>query len=316
VAADAATDYNRFGERLELRYTGITNWLFYAEGDWEEEFGNRLEHQEGGEEAGFELLDLNEDTSLLAQKYIAGVNWYPMMRLNLSAQYYHKIASYDNDINSAIHQRLVGQDWNTDDLNVRITCRPKIPACLGTLALVTRYDFVHTTIDSQWAVFSEGEFLNEEESGVIKQHVISESLTWNPLARFYLQANLSYVLNQTDTPANNIDLVPNTSPTVVNFRNDYWTVTSGIGYLIDDKTDFYGDFSFYCANDYFKNPAVAVPYGLGATEYTASATITRQLTKQMRLLLRYGYYNYRDVTSGGHNNYQAHSLYSGLQVRF
>ena len=110
--------------------------------------------------------------------------------------------------------------------------------------------------------------------------------------------------------------MPNTSPTVVNFRNDYWTVTSGAGYIIDDKTDFYTDFSFYCANDHFKNAGVAVPYGLGATEYTASATITRQLTKQMRLLLRYGCFDYRDVTSGGHNNYQAHSLYSGLQVRF
>jgi hypothetical protein len=158
--------------------------------------------------------------------------------------------------------------------------------------------------------------LAELQTGEIKKHVITESINWNPLARFYLQANFSYTLNQTDTPANNIDLVPNTSPTVVNFRNDYWTVTTGIGYIINDKTDFYGDFSFYCANDYFKNPAVAVPYGMGATEYTASASITRQLTKNTRLLLRYGYYNYRDVTSGGHNNYQAHSLYSGLQVRF
>ncbi len=102
----------------------------------------------------------------------------------------------------------------------------------------------------------------------------------------------------------------------MNFRNDYWTVTSGFGYIIDDKTEFLADYSFYCANDHFKNAAVAMIYGLGATEHTASATLTRQLTKQMRLLLRYGYYNYRDVTSGGHNNYMAHSLYSGLQVRF
>ncbi len=315
VAANASVDYNRFGQRLEVRYTGIDNWLFYFEGDWEEEFGTRIEHQSAAEEVGFELLDLNEDNSLLAQKYVAGVNWYPMMRLNISAQYFHKIASYDNTIHSAIHQRMLNEDWNTDDLNFRITFRPKIPACLGTLALVTRYDFVHTSINSQWFV-PESEPLNEVESGEIKQHVISEAVTWNPLARFFLQANVSYVLNQTDTPANNIDLVPNTSPTVVNFRNDYWTVTSGAGYIIDDKTDFYTDFSFYCANDHFKNAGVAVPYGLGATEYTASATITRQLTKQMRLLLRYGYFDYRDVTSGGHNNYQAHSLYSGLQVRF
>ena len=315
VAANASTDYNRFGERLELRYTGIADWLFYFEGDWEEEFGTRIEHQSAAEEIGFELLDLNEDNSLLVQKYVAGVNWYPMMWLNLSGQYFHKIASYDNTINSAIHQRMLNEDWNTDDLNVRITCRPKIPACLGTLALVTQYDFVHTTINSQWFV-PEGEPLNEVESGVIKQNVISEGITWNPLARFYLQANFSYVLNQTDTPANDINLVPNTSPTVVNFRNDYWTVTTAIGYIIDDKTDFYADYYFYCANDYYKNAAVAVPYGMGATENAVSATVTRQLSKNTRLLLRYGFFDYRDVTSGGHNNYRAHSLFSSLQVRF
>jgi hypothetical protein len=307
-------DYDRFAERLELRYTGIKNWLFYAEGEWEEDCGHVNEFQSIDEVEEGVPEPLDKDTHALGQKYTIGANWYPTMRLNLSGQYFHRIASYDEDIFSGLFQRLFNQDWNVDDLNVRITFRPKMPVCLGTLALVTRYDFVHTSIDSQW--FHEGEIFAEEQSGEIKKHVISESLTWNPLARFYLQANFSYVLNQTDTPANNIELVPNEGATVVNFRNDYWTVTSGIGYIIDDKTNFYSDFSFYCANDHFKNAAVAVPYGLGATEYTASATLTRQLNKQMRLLLRYGYFNYRDVTSGGHNNYRAHSIYSGLQIRF
>jgi hypothetical protein len=306
-----SADYDRFAQRLELRYTGIKNWLFYAEGQWEEEYGHVNENQNIDED-----VPLDKNTNVLGQKYTIGTNWYPMMRLTVSGQYYHQIASYHDDIITAAFPRLINQDWNTDDLNVRITFRPKIPVPLGTLALVTRYDFVHTSIDGQWEVFSDGELLAELQTGEIKKHVITESINWNPLARFYLQANFSYTLNQTDTPANNIDLVPNTSPTVVNFRNDYWTASTGIGYIIDDKTDFYSDFSFYCANDYFKNPAVAVPYGMGATEYTASASITRQLTKNTRLLLRYGYYNYRDVTSGGHNNYQAHSLYSGLQVRF
>jgi hypothetical protein len=55
---------------------------------------------------------------------------------------------------------------------------------------------------------------------------------------------------------------------------------------------------------------------MGATEQAVSATVTRKLNKNMRLLLKYGYSNYRDVTSGGHNNYQAHSLFSSLQIRF
>ena len=304
-------DYDLFAQRLELRYTGIKDWVFYAEGEWEEEYGHVNENQNIDED-----VPLDKNTDSLGQKYTIGANWYPMMRLNLSGQYYHQIASYHDDIITASFPRLINQDWNTDDFNVRITFRPKVPACLGTLAFVTRYDFQHVSIDGQWEVFSDGELLAELQTGEIKRHVITESINWNPLARFYLQANVSYTLNQTDTPANNIDLVPNTSPTVTNFRNDYWTVTSTAGYIIDDKTDFYTDFSFYCANDHFKNAVVAVPYGLGATEYTASATLTRQLTKQMRLLLRYGYFNYRDVTSGGHNNYNAHSIYSGLQYRF
>ena len=66
-----------------------------------------------------------------------------MMRLNLSGQDHHKIASYNEDIITASFPRLINQDWNTDDFNIRITFRPKVPACLGTLALVTRYDFLH-----------------------------------------------------------------------------------------------------------------------------------------------------------------------------
>jgi hypothetical protein len=307
---ERTTDYDRFAERLELRYTGIDNWLFYAEGEWEEEYGQVNEFQSINES-----IPLDKSTDALGQKYTFGANWYPTMRLNLAGQYYHRIASYNEDIVSADFPRLIDQDWNIDDFNVRITFRPKMPTCLGTLALVTRYDFVHTSIDSQWG--HQGEpFLAELESGEIKRHVISESFTWNPLARLYLQANFSYVLNETDTPASNINLTPQISPTVVNFRNDYWTVTSSFGYIIDDKTDFTADYYFYCANDHFKNAIVAVPYGLGATEYAASATITRQLTQRIRLLLRYGYANYRDELSGGHNNYRAHSLYSGLQVRF
>jgi hypothetical protein len=305
------SDYNMFAQRLELRYTGIKDWLFYFEGEWEEDYGHVNEFQTIDEPMD---LPLDKNTNALGQKYTLGANWYPTMRLNFAGQYFHRIASYGEDIFSANFPTLVNQDWNVDDFNIRMTFRPKIPACLGSLALVTRYDFVHTSIDSQWLV--DGETLSELQSGEIKQNVISESLTWNPLARFFLQANFSYVLNQTDTPANNIELVPGGGPTVVNFRNDYWTVTSGIGYIIDDKTDIYADYYFYCANDYYNNAAVAVPYGMGSTENAVTATITRQLSKNTRLTLKYGFYDYQDTTSGGHNNYRAHSLFSSLQVRF
>lgn len=312
TSGEKMSDYDRFAERLDLRYTGIKNWLFYAEAEWEEECGHVFENEQNILQD--EEVVVDKDTHFLGQKYVVGLTWYPMTRLNLAAQFYHKIAAYDNDLFEASGQRLVGQDWNTDNANIRVTITPKIPACLGTLSFVSRYDFNYITIDGKWALDTDP--LAEEQTGKITRHLIAETITWNPLARLYLQADGSVVLNQTETPASEINLIPNTSPTVVNFRNDYWTVSALAGFLLDDKTDLNAGYSFFCANDHFKNTRVAQPYGLGATEHTVSAGIGRQFNKQIRVTLKYTYFTYDDSTFGGHNNYEAHSIFSGLQYRF
>jgi hypothetical protein len=227
---------------------------------------------------------------------------------------------------------LLGQDWDVQDANIRITMRPKIPASLGTLSLVTRYDFVESAISGKWAISPTqtgpaptNTILNEERTGLVQNHMITQSINWNPTARLYLQANLSYVLNQTSTPVGSTNLITvggtatgpvYPSPSVTDFRNDYWIITGGAGYVIDDKTDVHLDYYFYRAPDWFKNSAVGMPYGMGATENNASISFSREITKNMRLLLKYTYFNYADETFGGHNNYRAHSIYSGLQVRF
>jgi hypothetical protein len=308
ASGERNSDYDRFAERLEMRYTGIKDWLFYVEGEWDAEYGHVFEFQtdEG------DLVDKN--TNFLGQKYTIGATWYPSTRVSVAGQYYHKIANYDNDYIKGAGQRLIGQDWDTDDLNIRITFRPKMPAKLGVLTMVTRYDFLHTNIDGQWALDTSP--LQEQQTGEIKRHMITESITWNPLARLYLQADASVVLNETDTPASQITLSPFTGPTVTNFRNDYWTVSTGAGYLIDEKTDLQFSYSFYRANDYFNNAPAAVPYGMGATEHIVGATISRQLTKRVRLSLSYRYCNYTEETSGGHNNFAAHSIFSSLGFRF
>ncbi len=86
-----SADYDRFAQRVEFRYDGIANWLFYAQGEWEEEWGQVNESHTDEE------VPLNKDTDYLGQKYTIGANWYPLMRLSLTSQYYHKIASYGDD---------------------------------------------------------------------------------------------------------------------------------------------------------------------------------------------------------------------------
>lgn len=342
-AGDTSEDTNEAAERVEFRYKHIQNWLFYVEGEWEEAWGNVREHEVSGSLVGgvpvpSDLGEENKDTSFLDQKYTVGATWYPMTRLNLAAQYYYRESDYDNDFHSDLatppvsgserNQRLIGQDWTTNDANVRITARPKLPEMLGTLSLVTRYDFMQSEISGKWAISPtfhgappSNEILNEEMTGLVTNHVVSESATWNPCPRFYLQAIGSYVFNQTETPASKINLIatgntPYNSATVVDFRNDYWTITGASGYVLDEFTDLRADYTFYCANDHLKNSRVAMPYGLGATEHTVGAMASRQFTKQVRVTLQYRFFDYRDSLYGGHNNYTAHSIFSGLQYRF
>lgn len=57
-------------------------------------------------------------------------------------------------------------------------------------------------------------------------------------------------------------------------------------------------------------------YGTGATQHTVGASISREIMQNVRVKLQYGYFHYRDKTSGGHNNYDAHAIFSSLLFRF
>lgn len=327
---DSSDEFDNLAQTFELRYAGIDNWLIYARGDWEEETGNVREHiVVGPTDQGM----LNKDTDVFSEKYTVGANWYPASGLNVAAQYFHKNLDYDNDFKSELatapvpgserNQRLLTQELETDDVNFRVTWRPKLPGKIGTIAFVTRYDYVRGTIDGQWGISPAnppgvgltGITFIEQRTAEITNHVITESVTWNPCPRLYLQGNASYVLNETDTPSD-FNLIPNTSPTITDFKNDYWTAGASAGFVLDDKTDVRAEYSYYRADNYDNNSLVAQPYGMGATEHTVGASITRQIAKNVRLKLQYGYFHYRDETSGGRNNYDAHAVFSSLQFRF
>jgi opacity protein-like surface antigen len=157
---------------------------------------------------------------------------------------------------------------------------------------------------------------NWMESGVLTDQQVSGTLTWNPLPRLYLQGTGSYVWDKTETPAGDIILTPNTVVTVNNFYNNYWQAGASLGFVIDNKTNLHVDYSYYKSDNYESNFIAALPYGMTDREYTISAGIDREITKNVRLSLKYSYYDYTNATSGGHNNYTAHAVFSGLQFRF
>ena len=205
---------------------------------------------------------------------------------------------------------------------MRLTWNPHLPPALGTVSLVARYDYMRSTYDTRWAISPTqtgtaptGTILGWVESGILTNHMVTGTLTWNPLPRLYLQGTGSYVWNKTDTPADFV-LVGNTQVSVLDFHNDYWTAGGSLGFVIDDKTNFHLDYNYYRADNYENNVLAGVPYEMGAKEHMFSASIDREITRNLRLSLKYSYYDYTDELSGGHNNYTAHAVFSGLQFRF
>jgi hypothetical protein len=310
TSINSTDDITNVAECLDIRYTGLENWVFYAQGDWEEEDEGRTDAS-STYSSGSTILNLNSDVTRLRQKYTVGANWYPLRGLNLAVQYYHQTEDFDQSFTSDDpvmgNQRLPNQTWSTNDANARITWQP-----FANLSFVSRYDFQNTTIDSQWnSTITPGAFMAPYgTSGNTSNHQLSECVTWNPMDRLYIQGSVSYVLNRVSSPA------AGDSFSVVNFDSNYWTATMGAGFAIDDKTELKADYSFYRANDYVNNSFDGLPYGSGATENTISASISRQISRNVRVMLKYSFDTYKDQVSGGYDNYTAQTIYSGLQIRF
>ncbi len=303
-------DYWNVTESLEMRYTGIRNWSFYASGEWLQEDGT-LNETEIALDTGAIDLARRTNSTIFNQKYKIGAIWYAMPRLNIATQYYFKKRNYDYDhpIDSTDNVPpsgdrypafLINQNFETNDFNVRTTWRP-----CSNVTLVGRYDFQLSTIDNQ------GDFLAEVQSAEITTHILSGTMTWTPLSRLYIQGTVHYVLSETNTPAD--QALPGI---ILDFQNDYWNGTFSVGYVINDTTNVQADYFYYRADNFVNNAAFSQPYGAGAEEHAATVTLSKQFNRSLRGSLKYGYYSNQDDTSGGYNNYQAHLLAASLQFRF
>ncbi len=302
-------------ERIDVRYTGVTNWVFYGGGEWTEGQGNL--HEKGGlsQINGIGVPPILRDTedSRLFQKYSLGMRWYPLRTVTLDLGSYYKNNQYDyeHDTDSTANDStsgnrypayLVMQDFETWDSNFRLTFRPR-----QNVTLVTRYEYQLSTIDTRPAGSSG---LKEVESSKMTSHIIGQNVSWVPWNRLSLQAGINYVLSDTTTPTSDF------TRAVLDAQNNYWTLNFSSSVVLDDKTDLLLSYFYYQADNYKNNIDAGLPLGAGASEHGVTATLTRKLSKNVRLNLKYGYFNYDDATSGGHNNYQAHVIFSSLQYRF
>ncbi len=300
-------------ERMDVNYTGVTNWVFNARGEWTEGQGNVAAN--GGllpvNGIGIPPIQQGTDESRFFQKYSIGARWYPVRRVTLDFGGYYKANDYnynnflDSTLNNSANRYpgyLVMQNFDTYDGNVGLTLRLR-----PNLTLVSRYEYQWSTIYTEPDPTSG---LSGLESSQMQSQIIAQNLSWSPWPRLYLQPGFNYVLSKTKTPASDY------TQAILAAQNNYWTLNFNAGLVVDDKTDLNLGYFYYRADDYQNNATFGVPYGAGGEEHGVTASIVRRLTQNLRLTVKYGFYSYTDALYGGHDNYQAHFLLSSLQYRF
>lgn len=300
-------------ERLELKYTGITNWVFYARGDWLQGTGDLDERLTGDPLPLLNNVDRSTDDERFMQKYTVGFNWYPIRRFSVSSEYYHKnrINKYDRigyippllPVN-LYPNYIARQEFDTDDVNLRLTWRP-----LNNLTLVGRYDFQLSTIDNRAY-----DNLGDIQTAEITSHILSGSITWSPFNRLWLQGSVSYSMDKTDTLADT--LTGAAYGLVLDARNNYWNTTISAGYALTQKADFETSYSYYRADNGQNNAIWGLPLGSNAKEHSVTAGIVYRFSSRMRWNIKYGYYDYTDALAGKNNDYSAHMVFSTIQMRF
>ena len=301
-------------ERLDLTYTGVTNWVLYGRGELTEGSGDL--NESGGLVpiiGGVPPIDRRTDDDRFFQKYSLGARWYPARRVSLDfGGYYkrneytydHKRDSTPNDATSfnRYPAYLDMQRFETYDGNVRLTLRPR-----QNITTISRYEYQYSTIHTKPDSVSG---LSETETANMTSHIVAHDISWTPWSRLYLQTGLNYVWSKTTTP------VDNNTQAINDSLNGYWVVTSSSGFVVDDKTDLRVNYFYYRADDYDNLGLDGVSYGAGAEEHAITATLTRRISKNIRWSLKYGYSHYKDDTYDGNRDYDAHLVYTSLQYRF
>jgi hypothetical protein len=305
-------------ENLDMRYTGVTNWVFSASGQWDE--GNGSLNQNGGigptngfDPFGVPLVNNETDDRRLFQKYSLGARWYPLRSLIIDAGGYYKDNRYDYNFpvdstpNNAVSGYLYPgfltlENYQTYDGNFRLTLRP-----ISTVSLVSRYEYQLSTINTAPDPASG---LPEVESSTMTSHILAQDISWVPWSRLSLQAGFNYVLSETKTPASEY------TQAILNAQNNYWTMNLSSSFVLDDKTVLNLNYFYYQADDYQDNSSAGLPLGADSRENGVTATLTRQINPQLRLNLKYGYYNYKDAADAGNSNFEAQLLFASVQYRF
>ena len=257
------------------------------------------------------------DTRLTSRMYDwrVGFNTSPLSWASLSAHY----RRYDDDSHYNVLQNeqppgtpnvgypgfMTARDLLTDEIETRLSLRPAgwIKTTFAYKLLKT--DYRTTTFADPALIFSAGGTVPAGGSDV---QVYSFNTIVTPWQRLSLSGTFSLQRSSTVTAAN-------ASTAVEPYRGDVYSALGTAAWALDRASDLLLTYSFSKADFSQDNFAGGLPLGIRYQQHALRAGLTRRLSKSLATRLQYGFSYYDEPSSGGANNYRAHSILAMLTYR-
>jgi hypothetical protein len=139
-------------------------------------------------------------------------------------------------------------------------------------------------------------------------HIYSLNTTFTPWRRLYLSGTFSWQHSKTETADSG-------SLAVAPYEGDTYSTIASATYAVNQATDLLLSYSFSHADYAQDNFTAGLPLGIRYQQHALQAGLARRLSKNVLARLQYGFFRYDEPSSGGANNYTAHSILAMLTVK-
>lgn len=300
-------------EYLALRYTKIPRTVLFAEA--------RMQQQDIGQlDQDFQATgNFYDNTSFTSRLYDlrAGFNTSPWRAVAFTVQYHR----YDNNSDYQTNQIALpiggypgfirSRELLTDAIETKLVLHPcsSIKTTLSYQYLTTRYSEITApafNAVAPGAIYSPG---GELLAGRTDSMIYSLGASWTPTARLYLDGTVSYQPSTTLT-------MNAGSPSIAPYTGNTYMAVANTTFVLSEKSDLFAGYAFSKATYGQFNQATVVPVGIDYQMHNTQVGITHRFNKMVSTKLQYQFSYYEEPSSGGANNYRAHSIFATMNIRF
>ena len=306
-------DETRTSETLNLRFTRIPFTVLFADGTFQQDSIGQYE-QEAGSTPDVFLRDTDYFNSTL--DYRAGFDTSPWKWASFDAHYRRTDSS--SDYNHLLDESLEGglgysafitqREITSDEVLARLVLHPA--AWLKTTMSYQwkESDFTTATDPVVTALLGEVSPGGAILGGYYRAQTWGLSATLTPAKQFYFSGTFNYSPTRTVTAQNGL-------PAVVPYSGSVYSVSASANYVLNALTAFKVAYS-YSKADYGQNNLSGLPLGLDYTQNGLSVEVSRKLSARVSSSLRYAFYDYREPSSGGFEDFTANGVFTTLSVRW